>query len=37
MTQLTSDEKIQPHWWSKTFSGLFLGLALRANGFNFII
>ena len=28
MTRLTSDEKIQPHWWSKTLSGLFLGLLL---------
>lgn len=28
MTRLTADEKIQPHWWMKTFAGLILGLTL---------
>lgn len=26
MTRLTPAQKIQPHWWSKTFAGLILGL-----------
>ena len=28
MKRLTSAEKIQPHWWSKTVAGAVLGLAL---------
>lgn len=28
MTRLSALEKIQPHWWLKTFAGLTLGLTL---------
>ncbi|MDP2562694.1 hypothetical protein [Psychrobium sp. 1_MG-2023] len=28
MTRLSADQKIQPHWWSKTLSGSILGLSL---------
>ena len=28
MTRLTAEQKIQPHWWSKTIAGIILGLTL---------
>lgn len=28
MARLAAHEKIQPHWWVKTFAGLILGLTL---------
>ncbi|MEI6894850.1 MAG: hypothetical protein V5789_09525 [Colwellia sp.] len=28
MARLLAHEKIQPHWWSKTLAGIFLGLSL---------
>ncbi|GAA0823173.1 hypothetical protein GCM10009111_32440 [Colwellia asteriadis] len=28
MNRLRADEKIQPHWWLKTFAGLLFGLTL---------
>ncbi len=28
MARLLASEKIQPHWWSKTFAGIILGLSL---------
>ncbi len=28
MVRLSADEKIQPHWWTKTFAGAVLGLTL---------
>lgn len=28
MSRLTAEQKIQPHWWSKTFAGVILGLTL---------
>lgn len=28
MARLSAEEKIQPHWWVKTFAGLILGLSL---------
>lgn len=28
MARLLANEKIQPHWWSKTFAGIILGLTL---------
>lgn len=28
MSRLTAEQKIQPHWWLKTFSGAILGLTL---------
>ncbi|MDO6488741.1 hypothetical protein Q4503_13625 [Colwellia sp. 6_MG-2023] len=28
MSRLTSEQKIQPHWWVKTFAGTILGLTL---------
>ncbi|MCL1112950.1 hypothetical protein L2703_04980 [Shewanella basaltis] len=28
MAQLLPQDKIQPHWWRKTFIGIFMGLLL---------
>jgi hypothetical protein len=28
VARLSADEKIQPHWWTKTFAGAVLGLTL---------
>ncbi|GGP56312.1 hypothetical protein [Shewanella saliphila] len=28
MVRLSANEKIQPHWWSKTLAGLLFGLML---------
>lgn len=28
MSRLTAEQKIQPHWWRKTLTGIFLGLTL---------
>ncbi|WP_133468620.1 hypothetical protein [Paraglaciecola marina] len=28
MSRLSAEQKIQPHWWSKTFAGVILGLTL---------
>lgn len=28
MARLTAEQKIQPHWWLKTFAGTILGLTL---------
>lgn len=28
MARLSANEKIQPHWWTKTLAGLILGLTL---------
>jgi len=32
MSRLTAEQKIQPHWWSKTFAGTIFGFLL-AYGF----